>query len=829
MMLPPSTSQSFATLLAGLSLLGTSALLPAANPALVFPAKVPATIAEVNAPVWVGRPPTDAGFGLVRLVNGEIRHYDYGDQVSILLNHQPDHLPKNYIVSLDNGLTWDSKSAAPNHMAADSRSPVTNEYVRLLSKEDGVYAIRSKGGMDAQWTMHRIWETPVRSPEIGLTRPAVFIREGKRILVPFTTMRRFEPDFLNRVGAFYSDDEGATWQRSNLVAAPPHKPNGRDKSVRWQNEGYEPTFVELKDGRVWMIFRTSQDTHYESFSENGGATWSEPQPSAFYGTLTMPTIKRLRNGNILFLWNNTTPLPEFVKNAATAPYLGRANDGQSEDMFNNRDVIHAAISSDDGKTWHGFRELYLNPARNDRRYAETGGIDRSVHQSQAVEVAEGRVLVALGQHWLHRSLILFNPAWLEEKERSNNFANALEDWSVQGFQRGIRGHCALNRFESCALVPHPDSAEKQALLVKRVADDNAMYANAGAVWNFPAAPAGTFEVRLRLQEKSAGARLSLMDRWLNPTDPTAHTLAMGSLQIKGDGTTNVEGVKLTPGQWHTLNFKWAECTKGTKCEVLVDGQPATGTLNFSRESRHGISYAHFQSAADEGDEGFLIESVRATVTPPPAPPVEPAPAPGATPASATPAPPAGTPAPAPATQPAPAAPSPAPATTPATPPASTTPSPSPAPTPKPAPAPAPSTSSNISKSPGKRDSASASPRSFEVAPGGSAAGSRWCREPRRPQPPDLAWKLHRVPEGTPEGVSPWPCDMKSDCHAFSAVPSGTDTLFVDMIRWLQSPRLLPPTGYQPLSLRDKSIWSRFVPATPSTSELAPTAIPSTTS
>jgi hypothetical protein len=653
-MLTSSTSRHL--VLAAACLLLCPALLMAANPALVFPAKVPAAITDVQAPVWVGRPPTDAGFGLVRLVNGEIRHYDYGDQVSILLRHQPDHLPKNYIVSLDNGLTWDSKSVPPQHMAADARHPVTNEYVRLLTKEDGVYAIRSKGGMDGQWTSHRVWETPVRGPELGLIRPAVFIHEGKRILAPFTTMRRFEPDFLNQVGAFYSDDDGQTWQRSNLVAAPPHKPDGRDKSVRWQNEGYEPTFVELKDGRVWMIFRTSQDYHYESFSTDGGATWSEPQPSAFYGTLTMPGIQRLKDGRLLFLWNNTTPLPEFPKNAATLPYLGRANEGLGEDMFNNRDVIHAAVSSDDGKTWHGFRELYLNPARDDRRYAESGGIDRSVHQSQAVEVAEGRVLVSLGQHWQHRSLVLFNPAWLDEKERTGNFGNALEDWSVQGFLRGIRGHCALNRFASCVLVPHPDNAEKQVLAVKRVADDNALFPNAGAVWNFPAAQAGTFEVRLRIQPKFAGARLSLMDRWLNPTDPTAHTLSIGSLQIKPDGTTNVNGLAFIPGQWHTLTLQWPASGKGSKCAVSLDGQPVAATLNFGRESRHGISYAHFQSGTEEGDEGFLIESVHATVTPPSAPAAPPAPALNPAPAA--------TPSPVPAA-PAPAAP-PVPAPSPST-------------------------------------------------------------------------------------------------------------------------------------------------------------------
>lgn len=800
MMLSTSSPRRISALLAGLSLLCSPLLVTAANPALVFPAEVPAAITDVHAPVWVGRPPTDAGFGLVRLVNGEIRHYDYGDQASLLLRNQPDHLPKNYLVSLDNGLTWDSKSTAANHMGADARSPVTNEYVRLISKEDGVYAIRSKGGMDGQWSMHRIWETQVHGPELSLTRPAVFVREGKRVLVPFSTMRRFEPDFLNQVGAFYSDDEGETWQRSNLIAAPPHKPNGRDKSVRWQNEGYEPTLVELKDGRVWMIFRTSQDTHYESFSADGGATWSEPQPSPFYGTLTMPTIRRLRDGRLLLLWNNSTPLPEFAKNATTAPYLGWANEGLVEDMFTNRDVIHAAISTDDGKTWHGFRELYLNPARNDSRYAETGGVERGVQQSQAVEVAEGRVLVSLGQHWLHRSLILFNPAWLEEKERSSNFANGLEDWSVQGYIQGIRGHSALNRFESCALVPHPGLPEKQALLVRRVPSGPAMYPNAGAVWNFPAAPAGTFEVRLRLQEKSAGARLSLMDRWLNPTDPTAHTLAIGSLHIKGDGSTNVDGVKLTPGQWHTLTFKWATSTKGTKCEVLIDGQAAKGTLNFQRDSRHGLSYAHFQSAADEGDEGFLIESVHATVTPPPAPPAPAVPAPATTPGTA--------PAAAPPTSSTPAAP---PAATPSPEPPTGTPAPS---TPAPA---APSSTTPSSSSTSK--SAPATPTSFNF---------REALRDNTSTPTTLrSWKL--LPEGTPEGVSPWPCDVKSGCLASSAVPSATECFSIGVIRWLQSPRLLSPTGYHPLSLRDRSIFHGFASPAPSTSEVAPAATPSTTS
>ena len=99
--------------------------------------------------------------------------------------------------------------------------------------------------------------------------------------------------------------------------------------------------------------RTSQDRHYQAFSEDGGETWSEATPSPFYGTITMPTLYRMSDGRLLFFWCNTTPLPERT-----------GTDGVWEDVFTNRDALHVAISTDDGRTWKGFRELLLNPERN---------------------------------------------------------------------------------------------------------------------------------------------------------------------------------------------------------------------------------------------------------------------------------------------------------------------------------------------------------------------------------------------------------------------------------------------------------------------------------
>jgi hypothetical protein len=321
----------------------------------------------------------------------------------------------------------------------------------------------------------------------------------------------------------------------------------------------------------------------------------------------------LKDGRLLFLWNNTTPMPEFPKNEFTRPYLGNANDGAGEDMFTNRDAVHAAISDDDGKTWRGFRELYLNARRNDGNYAETWGIDRSVHQPQFVEVDQGRVLMAIGQHWLHRSLILFDPAWLYETERHNDFSNGLDDWSVQGYFAGVRGHCALNRFPSATLVPDPEHRERKVMQIRRTDRRNALVPPCGATWNFPAGQAGVIETHVRLNKGFAGARIALLDRWLNPTDPTAHTLAMCHLDIAADGTTNA-GAKLDVSHWHTLKFQWKSVDKGATCDVFLDGH-LTGTMPLQRPALHGLSYVHYQTTAEAADAGFLVQSVVAKVTP----------------------------------------------------------------------------------------------------------------------------------------------------------------------------------------------------------------------
>lgn len=583
-------------------------LLLALSPAL-HAAELPRAIRDVHAPVWVGRPPSDAVCGLVRLESGELRHYDYGMDPTPEFRFYPDYLPTSYVVSHDQGLSWQTQKVTKGHFGADARSPVSGEYLRLQGKNDGVYLMKSKGGIDGEWKMRRVWSSPAPGTEMNLMSTVVFIRGGKRALVPWSVISYRKPEHHHQAGVFYSDDDGETWRQSPLLEAPPHQPNERDKSVRWQNGATEPTVVELRDGRLWMIIRTSQDYHYQSFSTDGGATWSQPERSPFYGTITNPRIGRLKDGRLLFLWNNTTPLPEFPKNEFTAPFIiESAQNGMGEDFFTNRDAVHAAISDDDSKTWRGFRELFLNARRNDGNYAETGGVDRSVHQPQFVEVEQDCVVVSIGQHWLHRSLLVFDPDWLLETKRQCDFSNGLDDWSVQGYRKGIRGHCALNRYESSRLAAHPDDAKRRVLNVRNSGRGDAIFPRGGATWNFPAGRAGFVETRIRLQQDFGDARICLLDRWLNPADPTVASLAMCHLDLTATG-------KLKPQQWHTLRFTWKSAGKGAAMEVTLDGQAFT-TLRIKRDALHGISYLHFQSTAEKPDQGMLIESVRAQITPP---------------------------------------------------------------------------------------------------------------------------------------------------------------------------------------------------------------------
>lgn len=557
------------------------------------------TLDDIFAPVVVGTPPVDAFNGLFRCPDGEIRHYGDG----------------GFLFSRDNGLTWNERrfgEVDASSKAGGGRplgmNPKTGTCLRLVGGKGGMFVHRSTDGPDGKYTVQKIDER-----SLGMVRPPYFLQSRPRVLFAAHGER---PE---RITVFRSDDDGLTWAKTTLPPGPAFVVESPHKGPRWKNWCVEPTILELRDGRLWMLARTSRDKHHECFSEDAGETWSAWRPSRFYGTLTMPTLFRLSDGRVLLLWCNTTPLPEVDRTYDPIPET--AKNGRWEDVFTNRDACHTAISEDDGRTWIGFRELRLNPWRNAGDVGKRATHDFSVHQPQALELPGGKVLVAHGQDAAVRALVIFDVKWLYEPRRRSAFENGLADWSTHKYLKGIVGHCAYNRVPGPGLIVDRSLRDRESRLgetrpregakvlqIRHPLDPKLVFDKDGAVWNFPAAVNGSFTTRIKLLPGGGGGRICLLDRWFNPTDPVVQDYSMYVFTFPGDGRLGND-VVLTSGRWHDLRFEWSDSQSST-CELTIDGGPTTLTLPLARSGVTGISYVHFQALAEaEDQQGFLVESV----------------------------------------------------------------------------------------------------------------------------------------------------------------------------------------------------------------------------
>lgn len=547
----------------------------------------PKTLDDIYTPVVVGTPPVNAFNGLFRCPDGEIRHY--GND--------------GFVFSRDNGLTWthrrfgevDASGKAAGGGRPLGMNPKTGTCLRMVGGKNGVFIHRSTDGPDGRYAVQK-----VEDRRLIMVRPPYFLQSRERVLFAA------HGDFPYRITIFRSDDDGLTWAKTVLPPGPAFEAEPPHKGPRWENWCVEPTILELKDGRMWMLARTARDNHHECFSEDAGRTWSAWRPSRFYGTLTMPTLVRASDGRVLLLWCNTTPLPEIDR--TDEPIPESAKNGRWEDVFTNRDACHAAISEDDGRTWIGFREMRLNPLRNSGDFGSRASHDLSVHQPQALELPGGKILVAHGQDEEVRALVIFDPKWLCEPRRRSTFENDLLDWSTHKYFKGIVGHCAYNRLPGPRLIPHPDKTDAKVLQIRYPIDPRLVFDKDGAVWNFPAVVKGLFVTRIKLLPGGGGGRICLVDRWFNPTDPVVQNYSMYVLTIPGDGRLS-KNVSLMPGRWHELRFDWSD-SQSAVCKLTVDGTPTSLTLPLVRPSVNGISYVHFQALAEKKDlRGFLIESV----------------------------------------------------------------------------------------------------------------------------------------------------------------------------------------------------------------------------
>ena len=294
---------------------------------------------------------------------------------------------------------------------------------------------------------------------------------------------------------------------------------------------------------------------------------------------------------------------------------------QDKWSFTNREVLHAAISHDDGKTWHGFREILLDRMRNSSNFCNYPG-DKGLNESKLAETKEGNVLIACGQAPDHRSFVLLDPDWLCQTSRSDDFSEGLKNWATHKLL--VRPpiysrlyHHNYNRKEGTVLVDHPTVEGKKVLHVRRPEDPTVYGQRDGAVWNFPAGFAGEFETKIMLKENFRGSLIALNNRYFQPTDNQGEKTAMFVLNLPRSSIINPK-TTLEKEKWYTVKLKW----NGTQnhetdfCEVYIDDVLQAEKLRLRNESINGISYARFRSTSLRADNnGFYVEYMKAKVEP----------------------------------------------------------------------------------------------------------------------------------------------------------------------------------------------------------------------
>ena len=376
----------------------------------------------------------------------------------------------------------------------------------------------------------------------------------------------------------YSDDYGETWEdsESQLVAPVFENYNGNNYGA------VEPNLVQLSDDRIWMLCRTQTGWLYQSTSDDNGESWSEAEPSAFHSSNSPADLLKLPDGRIVATWCNTgdTDLKTFGK------------------IYTNREVLHMAISDDDGNSWKGFREVFRIPTRNDQN--DMPGGDSGVAYPNTAFTKDGKIILVTGQgeHGGGRAMFRISPEWLYETSQEDDFSNGLEKWSCYSFTK-------LGLKPGRMLGPElllDEAAKGGKILHVRKAKSEIM--GDGAVWNFPMMRKGELSMRVKAPEGSAGIVIALTDHHRHPNDPDGENTAMFSIDSR----------KFGDFQWQIMTIKWDLDYK--KCDLYIN-ENLHSKVSLINDTDNGISYLRFRSLAGDGTtdlNGIWIDWVKADVS-----------------------------------------------------------------------------------------------------------------------------------------------------------------------------------------------------------------------
>jgi hypothetical protein len=353
------------------------------------------------------------------------------------------------------------------------------------------------------------------------------------------------PDFgWNDTVVYFSDDAGGSWQRSPdrlqvELAAPNVTRYG----------AVEPALLELAPDRIWMLVRDRGGRLWQSFSADG-ARWPALARTDFISSDSPAALLKLRDGRIVLFLNacqNWTDPRSYA--------------------MGGREVLHAAISADGGRSWRGFRDIL-------HETDVVSGGDRGTAYPSAVESRSGKIVVMSGQGEGKRALVGFDPAWLEARAYRDDLAAGPVGWTQYGA-------------EGLAVETLPDGKRVLGLALPAAGVS-------GATWNFPMAGAGELRARIRVPAAVRELKISLTDHFNRIDDRRAAEHAVWSAIGAALGALGGEA-------WHDLRLTWADATAAGKLGVVIDGR-TVATLAAQRPALHGVNHLRleFRSAKEGG-------------------------------------------------------------------------------------------------------------------------------------------------------------------------------------------------------------------------------------
>jgi hypothetical protein len=495
------------------------------------------------------------------------------------------------LVSKDNGKTWGDRRTLtelprvhpPQTVWGDVVACVdraTNELHAFLLKWDQTDA-------KAPFPKLGLWYTKSPSPYQKWTEPkqlfdgyiggllSSVVRHDGTIVVPFAYMtpRSYSQPATGLGGwvffgqhtatTVWSADRGSTFQRSNDLNVPAAILVGSESGA------IEPVCLPLADRRTWMLMRTQLGRLWESFSLDG-RTWSPARPSRFLASDSPASLTRLADGRIVVVWNCCQRYPY---------------------AFGGRQVLHAAISSDEGATWNGFREVLRDPRRLEPALPIRG--DYGTGYPVGAPTRDNKLVLAAGQGATN-GVFLLDPAWLTAMEQRDDFDHGLESWSVYG-TKGV------------GLVPHPQKNGAFVLKLERIDPEFP----AAAVWNFPNGRAGTVRIRFRLLPSAVRTAITLTDHFSSPFDREAEVNSVYSFEHHPTTMLLVESARGREKSWHEMALSWDFRTR--TCRVELDGL-FHAAIPQLRAVSEGVNYLRFRVLSDEpNSSGMIVESVAAKV------------------------------------------------------------------------------------------------------------------------------------------------------------------------------------------------------------------------